>query len=128
MSEIRNREDKPLPGIEYSEILIHDEDNLGTGVFTTVLEPKAMAKINPILSSIRNAPEFQLIVNINSAENEITVLLGKADNSPASSREVFILPEKFDNLKTHQFDTLFRDWKITELKMNGDSLTKAQLK
>jgi hypothetical protein len=128
MAEIRSREDKPLPGIEYSEILIHDEDNLGTGVFTTVLESKAMSKINPLLSSIRNVPEFQLIVNINSAENEVTVLLGKADNSPASSREVFVLPKKFDTSKTHRFETFFRDWKITELKMNGESLTKAQLK
>jgi hypothetical protein len=128
MSEIRSREDKPLPGIECSEILIHDEDNLGTGVFTTVLEPAAMSKINPILSSIIHEPEFQLIVNINSAENEVTVLLGKADNSPASSREVFILPEKIDTSKAHQFDTIFKDWKITELEMNGEGLSKAQLK
>ena len=128
MSEVKSREHKLLPGIEYSEILIFDEDNLGTGVFTTVLEPDAMSKINPILSSIINVPEFQLIVNINSAENEVTVLLGKADNSPASSREVFILPKKIDTSKTHQFDTFFKDWKITELKMNGDALSKAQMK
>jgi hypothetical protein len=125
MSEVKSREHKLLPGIEYSEILIFDEDNLGTGVFTTVLEPDAMSKINPILSSIIHEPEFQLLVNINSAENEVTVLLGKADNSPASFREVFILPEKFDNSKTHQFDTIFNDWKVVELKMNGDSLKKA---
>jgi len=122
MAEIRNREDKPLPGIDYSEILIPDEEDLGTGFFTTVLEPKAMAKINPILSSIRNAPEFQLMVNINLAEEAITVLLGKADNSPALSREVFKLPKKIDTSKTHQFDTIFRDWKITELRMNGNKL------
>ena len=122
MAEIRSREDKPLPGIDYSEILIHDEEDLGTGVFTTVLEPKAMAKINPILSSIRNAPEFQLMVNINLAEEAITVLLGKADNSPALSRAVFKLPKKVDTSITNQFDTVFRDWKITELRMNGDKL------
>jgi len=127
MSEVKSREHKLLPGIEYSEILIFDEDNLGTGIFTTVLEPSAMSKINPILSSIINEPEFQLIVNINSAENAVTVLLGKADNTPASSREVFKLPEKFDTSKTHQFDSIFNDWKVIELKMNGESLTKANL-
>jgi len=122
MAEIRSREDKPLPGIEYSEILIHDEEDLGTGVFTTVIEPKAMTKINPLLSSIRNAPEFQLIVNINLAEEALTVLLGKADNTPALSREVFKLPKKLDTSITHQFDTIFRDWKIMELRMNGNLL------
>ena len=122
MVEIRSREDKPLPGIDYSEILIHDEEDLGTGVFTTMLEPKAMAKINPLLSSIRNAPEFQLMVNINLAEEAITVLLGKADNSAALSREVFKLPKKIDTSVSHQFDTFFREWKITELRMNGNRL------
>jgi len=122
MAEIRSREDKPLPGIEFSEILIHDEEDLGTGVFTTVIEPKAMTKINPLLSSIRNAPEFQLIVNINLAEEAITVLLGKADNTPALSREVFKLPKKLNTSITHQFNTIFKDWKIMELRMNGDSL------
>jgi len=122
MAEIRSREDKPLPGIEFSEILIHDEEDLGTGVFTTVIEPKAMTKINPLLSSIRNAPEFQLIVNINLAEEALTVLLGKADNTPALSREVFKLPKKLDTSITYQFDTIFRDWKIMELRMNGNLL------
>ena len=124
MAEIKSRENKTLPGIEYSEIHIPDEDNLGTGVFTTVLEPNSMTKINPIISTIINVPVFKLIVNINSAENEITILLGKADNSPALSREIFILPPKFDTTKTHHFDTIFRDWKITGLKMNGDSLKR----
>ncbi|MBI5097730.1 MAG: hypothetical protein HZB30_00630 [Nitrospirae bacterium] len=124
MAEIESREDKPLPGIEYSEIHIPDEDNLGTGIFTTVLEPRATAKINPIISAIRNVPVFQLIVNINSAENEVTVLLGKADNSPASSREVFMMPKIFDASMTHRLDAIFKDWKITELKMNGDNLEK----
>jgi hypothetical protein len=124
MAEIRSREDKTLPGIEYSEIHIPDEDDLGTGVFTTVLEPNSMAKINPLISTIVNIPVFKLIVNINSAENEITVLLGKADNSPALSREIFMLPPKFDTKKTYYFDTIFRDWKITGLTMNGDSLEK----
>jgi hypothetical protein len=127
MAEIESREDKPLPGIEYSKIHIPDEDNLGTGIFTTVLEPKATAKINPIISAIRNVPVFQLIVNVNSAENEVTVLLGKADNSPAGSREIFMMPKNFNASTTHQLDAIFKDWKITELKMDGDSLKKAAI-
>ena len=112
MKKKKSREKKPLPGIEYSEIRIPDEDNLGTGIFTTVLEPLATAKINPLISAIRNVPVFQLIVNINSAENAVTVLLGKADNSPASSREVFIMPKIFDASITHQLYAIFKYWKI----------------
>ncbi|MBI5057583.1 MAG: hypothetical protein HZB61_13295 [Nitrospirae bacterium] len=124
MAEIKSREDKPLPGIEYSEIRIPDEDNLGNGIFTTVLEPKALAKINPILSSISNEPVFQLLVSINAAVHEITVLLGKADKSPATSREVFVLPKKLDDSKAHRVDVVFKDWKITGLKMDGDDLER----
>jgi len=124
MAEIKSREDKPLPGIEYSEIRIPDEDHLGNGIFTTVLEPKALAKINPILSSIINEPVFQLLVSINAAVHEITVLLGKADNSPATSREVFVLPKKLDDSKAHRLDVVFRDWKITGLTMDGGDLER----
>ena len=60
MSEVKSREHKPLPGIEYSEILIFDEDNLGTGIFTTVLEPSAMSKINPILNIPDGSNEYIL--------------------------------------------------------------------
>lgn len=124
MPEIISREEKTLPGIEFSEIRIPDDEYLGTGVFITVLEQKALAKINPIISSIVNVPVFQLIVNINSAEEEVTVLLGKADNSPALSRAVFMLPKGFDVSKTHRFDAIFTNWNISELKMNGDTLKK----
>ncbi len=122
MSEIKSHETNPLPGIDYSEIHIPDENILGTGIFTTVLESKAIAKINPIISSIINVPIFQLMVSINSVESEITVLLGKADNSPALSRKIFILPKKFDISNKHQFDVIFKDWEIKDLKMNGNKL------
>lgn len=124
MPDIVSRENNPLPGIAYSEIHIPDEDNIGTGVFTTVLEEKAMSRINPIMSAIRNTPVFQMIVSINVAENEITVLLGKADGSPATSREVFILPKDTDSSRSHRFDTVFREWKVTDLQLNGDSLKR----
>jgi hypothetical protein len=54
MSGIKSRGEKPVPGIEYSEISIPDEKKLGTGKFSTVLEPGALSRINPIISSIIN--------------------------------------------------------------------------
>ncbi len=125
MAEIKSREQNPVPGIDYSEIRIPHDQNLGTGTFTTVLEPNAMAKINPIISTIINESVFKLMVNIQLAANEVTVLLGKADKSPPLSREVFKMPEKIKLLDAHKFDIIFKDWKIKDLMMNGNSLEKA---
>lgn len=122
MAEIKSREQNPISGIEYSEIIIPDEQNLGTGTFITALEPDAMAKTNPIISSIVNKPVFKMFVNIDIVTKETTVLLGKADDSPASSREIFKLPKDINTKETHRFDAIFKDWKVKELKMDGEEL------
>ncbi len=122
MAEIKSREQNPINGIEYSEIIIPDENNLGTGTFITSLEPDAMTKINPIISSIINEPAFKLFVNINGATNEVSVLLGRADKSPPLSCEKFKLPKEINTKETHRFDAIFEDWKVTELKMDGKPL------
>lgn len=122
MAEIKSRENNPVPGIDYSEIRIPDEQNLGTGTFTTVLEPDAMTKISPIISSIINESVFKLLVSIHLATKEITALLGKADNSPALSREVFKMPDKIELSNRHSFEVVFEDWKIKDLLMNGEKL------
>jgi hypothetical protein len=122
MASINSREQNPVQGIDYSEIHIPDEEHLGTGTFKTVLQPDAMAKNCPIISTIVNVPVFQLMMNINSAEKEVTVLLGKADKSPALSRAVYKLSEKLDLSKDYSFEVIFSDWKINELKINGEQL------
>jgi hypothetical protein len=122
MAEIRSKEENPVPGIDYSEIRIPDEKNIGTGTFKTVLIPAAMNKNNPIISTIINVPVFQLLVNIDSKKYEVTVLLGKADKSPALSRKVYELSEKIDFLKAHSFTVKFINWGIKDLKMNKKSL------
>jgi len=126
MTEIKSREDRPLPGIEYSEIFIADENDLGTGVFTTIVEARALAKINPIMSSIINEPVFQLILNINSAEEAATVLLGKADNTPALSRKVFKIPEDTRIQEAHTFTINFSGWDVKTLEMDGNELQLAE--
>jgi len=121
---IKSRQKNPVPGIDYSEIRISDEKDVGTGTFTTVLEPNAMAKINPIISSIMNEPVFKMIVHINLAAEEVIVLLGKADKSPPISRMTFQLPKVFKTSEVLKFDAVFKDWGIKQLKMNGNSLDK----
>ncbi|MBI5409889.1 MAG: hypothetical protein HZA14_11030 [Nitrospirae bacterium] len=124
MAEIKSRQERPAQGVEYSEIHISDEENLGTGVFAIALEPKAMLNV-PIVSSIVNVPVFQMFVNINYSDDEVTVVLGRADNNPPLSREVFVLPKNLDVTRVYKFDVLFKDWKLEELKMNGAALEKA---
>ncbi len=128
MAEIKSREQNPVPGIDHSDIHIPDENNLGTGTFITVLEPEAMARISPIISTIVNEPVFKLIVNILLAENEVTVLIGKADKSPPLSRAIFKLPDIPDLKKKFRFDVTFSDWKITGLQMDGNPLEAVPIK
>jgi hypothetical protein len=125
MSEIKSRGEKPVPGVEYSELSIPDEKKLGTGTFRTVLEPRALSKINPIISSILNEPIFKLMVNINLATESVTILLGKADKSPPLSREIYKLPKVFKTSDVLTFDVIFKNWKIQEVKMGGNSLEPA---
>lgn len=122
MSEIKNREDKPVPGIDYSEIYIYDENDLGTGEFITVVEPGSMRKINPLISNVLNEPHFLLIVSINLAIDSVTALLGKSYKEPASSRHVYTIPEDIHLEEPHEFTVYFKDWEVKGMKLDGNDL------
>jgi hypothetical protein len=125
MPEIKSREEGPVPGVKYSEIHIPDEKVLGTGSFTTVLDPAALKKINPIISSIQNEPEFIMVVSINIAIEQITAMIGKSYNSPPLDRRVFTIPTGIDLLKENDFTVSFDDWDIQGIKLNGNNLNPA---
>jgi len=126
MAEIKNRETTPIPGIEYSEIHIPDEKDVGTGTFTSVLEPKALKKINPIISSIQNEPVFLMIVSINTAISQVTAMIGKSHNTAPLDRKVFNIPESIDDQRANDFTVKFNDWDIESIILNGDELTLAE--
>jgi len=126
MAEIISREDKPIPGVDYSEIRIPDELYLGTGEFTTVLEPKALAKINPIVSNVMNEPYFLMIVTINLGIDQITALLGKAHDEGPISRKVFNIPKDINVENANDFTVCFNEWDISEIKLNGAPLKLAE--
>jgi hypothetical protein len=123
MAELKNREANPIPGVEYSEIHIPDEKEMGTGSFSTVLEPKALSKNNPIISSIQKTPVFLLIVSINIAIEEVSAMIGESHDKPPRSRKVFVLPEKIKSEDANDFTVNFRDWEIEDIKLNGAGLT-----
>jgi hypothetical protein len=122
MAEVRSREKNPVPGIDYSELFIPDEMNLGSGTFVTVLEPGAMSKINPIISSIVNEPAFLLMVSVNLAIESVTALIGAADKTPPRSRKVYKLPRELRTEDAHSFEVAFREWDIRGLTMDGKEL------
>jgi len=126
MAEMKSREDKPIPGVDYSEIRIPDEFYLGTGEFTTMVEPKALAKINPIISNVMNEPYFLMIVTINLGIDQVTVLLGKAHDEGPICRKVFDIPKDINVEIANDFTVRFHEWDISDVRLNGASLTPAE--
>lgn len=125
MPEIRSREDKPIPGVEYSEIHIPDEKDIGTGSFATVLEPRALKKNNPIVSSIQNEPEFLMIVSINIAIEQVTAMLGKSHDTPPLCRKVFTIPSDINLDQANDFTVGFSGWDVSSVSLNDRELLLA---
>ena len=126
MAEIKSREANPIPGVEYSEIRIPDEHNLGTGEFVTMLETGALSKISPIISNVMNEPYFLLIVSINLGIDEVTAVLGKTHDEPPVSRKVFTVPNDIKVKDAHDFTVTFKEWEIKDMKLNGNGLKLAE--
>ena len=124
MAEIRHRQPEGSPEIEYAEIYIPDDQNVGEGSFTTVLKPNVLSKSKVIASMIVNVPIFQISVNINPDTREIPVLLGKADGSAPLSRKLFVIPSDIKPSKSHTFVATFENWEITGLTLNGADLSQ----
>jgi hypothetical protein len=126
MAELKSREDKPIPGVDYSEIRFPDEQYLGTGEFTTMVAPKSLGKINPIISNVMNEPYFLMIVTINLGIDQVTALLGKAHDEGAICRKVFDIPKDIKVDDSHDFTVIFNEWDIKDLKLNGSNLKLAE--
>lgn len=122
MPGMHHRQDRPGPGIEYSEIIIPEEKDLGTGEFTTAVESVALANPSPLVARLIKAPHFQLSLNINPAVSRIPVLLGRADSNEPTSRVVFELDHARVRPGSNVFTVRFRGWLIQQLFMNGKPL------
>lgn len=125
MPEIKHRQINPSPEIEYAEIYIPDNRNLGTGSFKLVTKPM-LSTIKAISGVMINPPIFQISVNINTETGEIPVLLGRADGSDPISMKVYQLPGDVDFSKSHEFKATFENWKVTGLYMDGIPLKEKE--
>ena len=126
MTEIKRREAHPVPGVEYSEIRIPDEHDLGTGELTIMVGPDSLGKINPIISNVMNDPYFLMIVSINLGIDQVTALLGKTHDEPPICRKVFNIPKDIKLESAHDFTVVFKEWDIKGIKLNGDELQLAK--
>jgi len=119
MPEIKRRQINPCPEIDYAEIHIPDDKNLGTGSFVTVTKCDALSSHKAISSIMINQPVFQISVNLNPSTKEIPVLLGFADGSDPISKKTYFFPENVNVSDSHEFEVTFKDWQITELSMDS---------
>ncbi len=126
MAEIKHREDNPIPGVDYSEIHIPDEHDLGTGKFTTMVPEKTFSKMNPVISNVMHDPYFLLIISINLGIDQVTAVLGKTHDEPPISRKVFNIPKDFNVEDAHEFTVSFKEWDVTEMKLNGKEMEIAE--
>lgn len=124
MTEIKYRQPNSSPEIQYGEIHIPDDENLGTGTFATLLKPNVLSSTKVISSIMINRPKFQISVNINPGSRKIPVLLGKADGTDPISSQTFLLPPNADSTKAYKFVVIFENWQIINLEMDGVALAE----
>jgi len=124
---IKNRRQNPSPEIEYSEIHIPDDKNLGAGTFTILLKPNVLSGSKVIAGMLVNVPVFQISVNVNPATREIPVLLGKADGSNPISSKLFLFPSDLDSTISHTLVAKFQNWQVAGLEFDGLFLTQKNL-
>lgn len=123
MPEIRHQQPSSAPEIDFAEIHIPDDEDMGTGTFTTVFAPDALLNDKNVTSDMFNAPEFQISVNIN-LNREVPVLLGKADGSPPRASSTFLIPLNVDPSKRHTVVATFSQWQVIRLTIDGLPLTE----
>ncbi len=114
----------PNHKVESSEIILNNgEKDLSVGSFTTILKPDSLNDKVPIISSIINAPLFQISVTFNPQNNppRIVVLLGDAISKP-KDKEIFEIPSNINNSITHTFQVLWQNSRIISLNMDSQPL------
>jgi len=124
MPEIKHRQDKASPEIEYSEIYMPDDRHLGTGSFRTVIKPNAFSAGKAISTIMIQVPVFQISVNFNPSTKEIPTLLGLADGSESISKKTFLFPKEVNFANAHEFTVTFQNWEIMDLSMDGTLLSQ----
>ena len=119
LPEIRRQQLNPSPGVESGEIYIPDDQDWGTGTFTTVLKANALPSNEGISSIIVNAPQFQGSLTVNP-NKEVPIALGRVNSYPFPT--IFRLPDDIFVSSPHTLVVAFNHWQVISLTLDGELL------
>ena len=126
MPEIRHQVPGSAPGVQFAEIHIPNDEDWGTGTFTTIFAPDAFSSGHVVASVMFNLPTFGISVTVNP-NRYIPVLLGRADGSPPTARKTFVLSVAFDASMRHICMAAFGDWQVLDLTMDDAPLAEKRI-
>jgi hypothetical protein len=119
MGEIKHRQMGGGPGIEYAEIHLPDDQDWGSGSYTTIFQAKALPPSRPLMSAMINLPRFQLTVSINPS-GEVVILLGETE---PKSRARLRLPWGLERTRAHSLQIQFAAWAVIGVLLDGQALS-----
>jgi hypothetical protein len=120
MPGIHTRQEKPAPGLDFSDLVIPDENDISTGTYTLGIEKGALGGKTKIISAVFNKPHFQVEVSIDPETRMIRAAVGPTD-APITSRQV-MLPDDLDRKAAHTLVVQFKDWSVTEVRIGNRRL------
>ena len=129
MVDIRNRTENPSPNIAFQEIYIPDDANLGTGLFRALVKKDALAlptesEPETVIATADDPSGVRFQLDVNRLTRDISVLLGRTNDSLAVCAKTFFLLSGIDTSVTHEFEAVFRNWRVLSLKMDGQELNR----
>jgi hypothetical protein len=107
------------PEIEQTSLTIHNEADLGSGIYKVKIRPKSLESNYRIAAIEIQEPDFQLTLTINVLTKDIPVFLGRADGPQPITWKIFRLPADISIDRHHEFTVTFTGWEIESLKMDG---------
>ncbi len=121
MPEIKHQQLDASPEIWSAEIHIPDDQDFGTGTFTTNFAPKALVPTRVISSAMVNRPNCQISVTVNP-NGKVAVVLGRTG---PLDQAIFRLPQYVKKGPAYTLTIQFAAWHIFSASLDDTPLTKA---
>lgn len=116
----------PSPGIE-SAILTFPVDNyFGDGSYSFIIKAETLHEPRLLTTSCYKIPLFAIRADLYTSSGELSIMLGRADNSVPQS-QVFLLPRYVKDVPDHIFDIAFQNWQIIQVRMDKIALQAAPI-
>ncbi len=122
--EIKHQQPSDSPEISFAEIHIPDDEDLGTGTFTTTFVPSVLPPVKAIGLMVKS-PTFQISVTVNPNLN-VNVNLGLADGTRPKDSGSFFLPKEIEPSIAPVLTIRFAKWCIVSATLDGDPLTSLE--